>query len=217
MAEGLRGVAEVATGGRVVLLAEEADVVAQGEEAFEQVDCLIGAADAVECICEPEGGGEKAAFASGNAVDVGAAFGDGVPQYEAVIGEVSLDRVDRGDHALVVPREEAVARHQQHRRVEPGGSVGLGERVAARMEAALGDLACDGPAQCPEPIELRRMLVPLESSDGPVDTDPGQEFGVHEVAPRTPDLPEPVVRVVPMGFDVVEQRAFELLLPGGVR
>jgi hypothetical protein len=217
VAKGLRGVAEVAAGGRVVLLAEEADVVAKGEEAFEQVDCLIGAADAVECVCEPEGGSHEAAFATGNAVDVGTACGDGVPQYEAVIGEVSLDRVDGSDHALVVPREEAVARHQQDGRVEPWGAVGLGERVAAGMEAALGDLVCDGTAQCPKPMELRRLLVPLESSDSSIDTDPGQQLGVHEVAPGTANLPEPVVRVPPVAFDVVEHGVFELLLPGGVR
>src|SRR5215207_7874970 len=81
------------------------------------------------------------------------------------------------------------------------------------MVAALGDLSRDGATQHPESIETGRPSVPFESSDSSVDTDPGQELGVHEVAPGTSDLPEPVVRVAPVGFDVVEQRAFELLLP----
>jgi hypothetical protein len=48
MAEGLGCVAEVAAGGRVVLLTEEPNVVAEGQEAFEQVDRLSSSPDPME-------------------------------------------------------------------------------------------------------------------------------------------------------------------------
>lgn len=65
MAECLRGVAELSFGDGVPFLAEQSDVVAQGEEAVEQGGCLGLPSGAVEGVDKPEGTGEEHAFAGG--------------------------------------------------------------------------------------------------------------------------------------------------------
>ena len=61
--EGLREVADEAPRHRVVLLGEEAEVVAQREQALEERPRVVDAADQVQAVGEPERAGEERALA----------------------------------------------------------------------------------------------------------------------------------------------------------
>ena len=74
------------------------------------------APDQGQRLGEPEGAGEELALVTGQPV-VASSVGR-VARDEAVARQLALDRVDRADHALVVRREEADQRDQQHARVE---------------------------------------------------------------------------------------------------
>ncbi len=68
VAAGLRGVSELPFLADVPFLAEQANVVAQGQESFEKFGGLCTAAGAQESVDEPEGAGEKDALAAGQTV-----------------------------------------------------------------------------------------------------------------------------------------------------
>ena len=63
MTEGLREVADQAAGRGVVLLGEQADVVAEGQQPLEQFHGLLVAAHERVVVGEPEAAGEEGAFA----------------------------------------------------------------------------------------------------------------------------------------------------------
>jgi hypothetical protein len=123
VAEGLWRVAEVASNDRVVFLAEQADVVAEGQQAVEQLGGVIRTADSVEGIDKPERACQEGAFVAVDAVDVRALVANGVAEDESVAREVSLDGIDCVDYARVCPGQESVARHQEDRCVQTRGTV----------------------------------------------------------------------------------------------
>src|SRR5689334_21893853 len=100
-AESLWGVAQLAAGLRVVLLAEHPDVVAQAQQTFEQRGGLFALSDSGERVDQPEGAREEGAFAAGQAV---VALLRVVAEQESVPAEFLLDRLHRGDDAGIGPR-----------------------------------------------------------------------------------------------------------------
>ena len=66
--ESLREVADQAFAIDVVFLGEQAEVVAQGEQALEEALRIFGAADGFEAADHPEAAGQKYAFAGRQAV-----------------------------------------------------------------------------------------------------------------------------------------------------
>ena len=65
VAECLRGVPELAMGHGVVLLAEQAEIVAHGQQPFKQRPRLPGAPDAMHRVSEPERARQKSTLRSG--------------------------------------------------------------------------------------------------------------------------------------------------------
>src|SRR6185312_4214432 len=89
VAECLRGVPELALGHGVVLLAEQAEVVAQGEQPFEQRLRLAGSPDAVQRVSKPERARQENTLRAGQPVD--SAIGRRlVAQHEAVLAQLPL-------------------------------------------------------------------------------------------------------------------------------
>src|SRR6185437_4130203 len=60
-----------------------------------------------------------------------------------------------------------------------------------------------------------RKAETFDGLDGAVDSGPGQDLGVDEVPARTADLPQAVVRVVPVAFEELQQ--CQLQIPGVLR
>src|ERR1700722_13956354 len=71
MREGLRKIAELALAARVVLLGEQSDIVAQGEQPLEHRRPLVVLAEQGQIVDEPEAAGEKRPLARRQAVDAG--------------------------------------------------------------------------------------------------------------------------------------------------
>ena len=102
MRERLRKVAELPPRLGIPLLCEQAEVAAQGEQAFEQRLRLVHPALQCEVVREPERAGKERAFARRQAVDAADILVVGVAVDEAVAHELTLDRGDRAHHARVV-------------------------------------------------------------------------------------------------------------------
>ena len=100
VAERLREVADLPLARDVVLLCEQAEVVAQAEQPLEQRARLVDAAVERERVDQPERAGQELAFVARQPV-VG--LGGRVARDEAVAPELARDRVDRSGDPLVVP------------------------------------------------------------------------------------------------------------------
>ena len=94
--EGLGKVADQAPVAGVVLLGEEAEVVAQRQQAREELFGLVGATDHVQAVDQPEGARQECPFAPGQTVDL-AVVGRAVPQDEAVVDQPLLHSFDGAD------------------------------------------------------------------------------------------------------------------------
>src|SRR6266446_8742482 len=110
MRERLRKISDLPPRPRVVLLREQADIVAKRQQALEQGACLRVTVLQRVVIGEPKTAGEEGAFSRGQAVDLCVAP---VAQHKAIDHELSLYRRDRGAYARIIRREEAHDRHQQ--------------------------------------------------------------------------------------------------------
>src|SRR5262245_28428988 len=132
--ERLREVAEQPLLVRVVLLGEQAEVVADSEQPLEERARLVPAAEGGEAVDEPERARQEHALAGREAVDLARVL-LAVALDEAVARQVALDALDRADDARVVDRQEADERDEQGARVERLRAVRLHERVQLDVEA----------------------------------------------------------------------------------
>src|SRR5690348_13455070 len=97
--ERLREVADQPAAADVVLLGEEADVVAQREQSLEELPRLVAAAGQREIVGEPERAGQKRPLARRESVELLGRRVVRVPPHEAVLDELALDRGDRAADA----------------------------------------------------------------------------------------------------------------------
>ena len=118
--------------------------------------------------------------------------------------------------ALMVPRtrgvvagQEAHQRDVEQARVQLPGVVVLGEGAALRVVPALEHLRVHPVAQGAPVVDGSVEPVLLDRLDRPVEGDPDHHPGVGEVAQRTADLPDPVVRLVPVRGQLVDERALQ--------
>ena len=102
----------------VVLLRDEAEVVAKPEQPLVQLDRLVAATLLVEDGGEPERAREEHALARREAVDVRVLLVRAVALDESAADELGLDRSHGADDALVGRRQEADEGDQEAARVE---------------------------------------------------------------------------------------------------
>ena len=140
MGECLREVADLPAAGDVVLLGVQAEVVAQGEEPLEQLPRLRLAAVERERFDQPERAGKELALAARQAVvgDVGRVARD-----EAVVAELTADRVDGGREPVVGRVQQADQPDRQRAGIQRRGAIGLREGAALRVVGPLEDLIVD--------------------------------------------------------------------------
>ena len=195
--EGLREVSDHAPGVGVVLLGQQAEVVAQGEQPLEDLDRLVGTPDHVQAVDQPEGAGEERPLPALQAVDR-AVVARLVAQHEAVIHQLALDRLDRADHPGVGGGQEADQRDHEDAGVEQVAVVVLGEGADLLVESLVAHLVEDLLAQGAPLVEGALELGPLlERAHGPVHGHPGHDLGVGEVPAGPAHLPDAVVGFAP--------------------
>ena len=121
MAEGLRKVAHLALVDRVVLLGQQAKVVADRQQALEQGLGVVDPADGDIGVDQPEGADQEGALGGVEAV---VDFAGVIPVDEAVVQEVALDGLDRTDVAGIVGGDEAEFGQQQQGGVDRLSALG---------------------------------------------------------------------------------------------
>lgn len=213
MGEGLRVVASEAAGVSVVFLGEETERGAEREEAIEESDGFVAAAEKGEAVDEPEGARKEGTLAGREAVDVGGSGGM-IAADEAVGDEIALDGFDRADDAWIVDGEEADEREHEEARVELLGAVELREDAVGGVVTAGADLVVNAIAGVAPAVEFAVELELLEGLDAPIEGDPGHHFRVREVAAGTANFPDAFVGFLPVLRDEVDEVALDV--PGVV-
>ena len=194
VAEGLRRVAQLPAGLDAPLLAEEPDVVAQRQQALEQLPGLVAPASPDQGLDQPEGAGQEHPLLAGQPV---IALCRQVAAQEAVVRQLALDRVDGSDDARIIRREEPHPGQQQEARIQLRPPVGLHERVALGVEPVGHDLGVDGVTQLLPTVRRAGQAEVPDALDHAVRRHPGHHLGVREVASRAAHFPQPVVRLAP--------------------
>src|SRR5580698_4102369 len=197
----------------VVLLGEQAEVVAQGEQAIEEAARVVGAADGFEATDHPETAGEEDAFAGRQAVlDL---FGV-VAKNEASGHEIALNRFDGAADAVVGGGEKADDGHEQKRRIELFCAVEADEAVELLVEGLMAHFLVDGVANLLPLLDGGFDAELFGDEDGAVKGDPHHHFGPGELFAAAPRFPDAFVGTLPDGLKVVEQKHEDAGVFGGV-
>jgi len=204
MREGLGKVAEESPCRRVVLLGQEAHVVAEREEPFEDFARLGTAALKRKIVGEPEGARQEGALPGRQAVDVRRRR---ISQHETVRHELLPDRLDGAEHPRVTGGQETDERDHQETRIEIVGAIVLDEGVEPGIEAMPADVGMDAVADLAPALDGAVMSEPLDGLDPAVERDPRHDLRMREVPARASDLPDAFVRSIPGRFDETNERA----------
>ena len=162
-------------------------------------------ADQVQVVGQPEGAGEEGAFGAAQAVAGGrscrsAGRSRRGSSSREIASTVPITRGSFGGRKPTcgISRVEAS-------RVD--GAVGLGEGVALGVEALSQTSSCIVLAQRPRHWSTGPFRPNCSTaSTARSNADPGHHLGVHEVPRVAAHLPQPLVRVVPVALELVEQR-----------
>ena len=213
MGERLGKVADEPTRDRVVLLGQQPEVVAQVEEALEELARIVVTTQQRQAVGHPERAGQEGALSAGESVDL-ARVGGAVAEDEVPFDELPLDGLDRPPHPRVSRREETHQRDHQQAGIERIGPVVLGERPLHGVESLFAHLVVDFGPDLPPPLDRALLVVLLDRLDRPVERHPCHDLGVSEVTTWSPDLPNTVVRFTPPRLEERKQRPLQL--PGGI-
>src|SRR5712691_2602591 len=179
--ECLRKVSELAVRDRVVLLGEQADVVAQVEQSLEQLARLLDVALQREHVREPERARQEHALARRQPV---LDLGGPVAQNESVDDQLAPDRVDGGDEARIRRGQKADQRHQEDARVELVRVERLRERLLLLAPGAREYFSADLVAQLPPALDRPFAPELLAVANRAVERDPRHHLRVREVTRR---------------------------------
>src|SRR5262245_455789 len=136
MRKGLRKIADLPPRVGIVLFREQADIVAEGQQAFEQGRCFGVTVLQRIIVGKPEAAGKKYALSSRQTINAGLGA---ITEYEAIDDELFLDCGYGPAHPRIVGRQESHDRQQQEARIELATAEALGECVAAAIESLLAN------------------------------------------------------------------------------
>src|SRR5829696_8377610 len=207
--ERLGEVAELAAGRRVELLSQQADVVAEGEEALEDGQRLLTPAHQGQVVGQPEGAGQERPLAGRQPVHRLRPLGR-VAVDEAVDHQLALDGRHRGLDPRVAGGQEPDQRDLEQAGVQVVGPVELDEGVALGVVALPAHLVVELAADRPPAVDRALVAAQLDRLDGPVERHPGHHLGVGEVPPGPADLPDALVRLAPLRLQELEQGLLEV-------
>src|ERR687890_2780651 len=180
MCKRLWEVAHQALCARVVLFAEQPNIVAQREQPLDEFLGLPVTAYAPQRVDYPEAADQERALASCETV-VGLVCS--VAKYEAVFGQLAADRLDGTDHPLVVVGQKPHARDKQRAGVQRPGAVSLGEGSPSGVVAFLQDVGVDLVTHGAPALHGTIEPETLDALDHTVKRHPAHDLGVDEVLP----------------------------------
>src|SRR5215207_2359999 len=202
-----KGLGEVAQrlAPRPNLLGVEAEVVGIGEHLLQGEAGLVEAASLRQALDEPEGAEAEAPLVAPETVWGG--FLGLVAVHERVVGELFLNAVEGREPARVGRPDELREGHEEERGVESVRAVVLDEAFLRRVPALLHDLLVD-PVPLGDPTSVTRGQPSLtRDAPRPLQGDPAHDLGGNELPPAAPDLPDPLVRFLPVFAEPAEYPA----------
>ena len=204
-------------GRRVVLLGQQADVVAQRQQPLEQRRAPRRAGPcSAQVVGQPEGAGQERALARRQAVDAAPRRRRSASTKPSRISSRSIAATVPA-HPRVVGGQEADQRdHAAGWRRARVDAVGLREGVALGVEALArrprrGSRRAAPASGRPGRRSPNRSTALTARSSG----HPGHHLGVGEVPPRAADLPDALVGLAPRRLEELEQRLLQV--PGRPR
>src|SRR5215212_11182690 len=202
-----KGLGEVAQGlaAGPDLLGVEAEVVGVREHLLQSEAGLVEAASLCQALDEPEGAETEAAFIAPETV--WSCLIRLVAVHERVVGELFLDAVEGREPARVGRPDELREGHEEERGVEGVRAIVLDEAFLRRVPALLHDLLVD-PVPLGDPTSVTRGQPSLtRDAPRPLQGDPAHDLGGNELPPAAPDLPDPLVRFLPVFAEPAEYPA----------
>src|SRR5262249_27254962 len=124
MRERLREIPDLPPRLGIVFFREQADAVAERQQALEQGACFGVAILQRVIVGKPEAAGKKYALSRRETIDAGLAA---IAEHEAVDDELFLDGGKGAAHPRIIRRQEPHDRHQQQARVELAAAEALRE------------------------------------------------------------------------------------------
>src|SRR5262249_36339960 len=144
MGEPLREVADLPACDGVVLFREEAQMIPDREQPFEQLFRFgLSSLEGV-VVREPEAASQERTLIAWKTIQPEFR---GISPNEAAAHEVGFDGVARRHHSGIAGRQETHVRYRQHARVECVGTVRLGESTDAWVPRAIADILVDPLAE----------------------------------------------------------------------
>src|SRR5215217_5350012 len=135
MGEGLGEVAQLAAAGRVVLLGQQPDVVAQPQQPLEQLSGILEPADQGVVVGQPEAAGQEGSLPAGEPVHRLPGRAGGIAEHEPVVQQLPLDGLDGALDPRVGRGQEPHQGNEQEAGVQLPRPVVLGEGPAVGVVA----------------------------------------------------------------------------------
>ena len=122
-----------------------------------------------------------------------------------MLGQLSLYGLDGADDSLVIRRQEPDDGEQKQAGVELCRAVLPDEAAAPGIDPSPADVVVDPGPELSPPLHRAVPAEAFHAPNGPVDANPGHDFGISELSSPGAHLPNTFVRFVPMGLDVVNE------------
>ena len=147
---------------------------------------------------QPERARKKHSFPPGQSIH--AFFFGSIAKHETVSHQFALDRFDRPAHSPVGKWQEPGKRHLEQARVERIRSVILRKSFFVRAESARANFGMDLIANLPPPADMFRGRASAfrHQFNSAIECHPGHHFGMGEMLRTPADLPNSLVRFVPI-------------------
>src|ERR1700688_3800103 len=195
-------ISEQALRHRVILLAEQAEVVTQRKQPVEKRARIRKPLLQDIGIDQPEAAGEKPPLPRRQAV-IGV---DLVAADETIDQEALLDRLQRAEHTRFIRRQESDRGQEQQAGVELLRSVGLHKASKFQIEAPPAHLVVDFRRHRPPALYRPFQSKFFRTLDRPVEGYPSHHFRISEMPRRASYFPDALIRLGPDPLDVLEQR-----------
>src|ERR1035438_805743 len=197
MREGLGEVPHETFALRIVLLREQAKVIAQRKQALEQRSCVLNATDRLQAAHHPEAARKKDTLSRWEPVIY---LRGVVPHDQSTAHKLSFDRFDCTDNARISAWQKADQRHQKQSGIELIRSVGLDETALLRAECALADFRVNRVAQHLPFLNRSFILELFRKQHRAVEGYPGHHLRIGEMLRPPAYLPYALIGQLPDFF-----------------
>src|SRR5438105_4707084 len=210
MGESLRKITDHAAAAKIVLLAEQADIVAQAQQAIEQASCLREPLLQDIGVDQPEAAGQEGPLAGRQTV---LHLRGVVAHHKSLPQEPLLDGGDGAADACIISREESDAGQQQQARVELLRPVGLHETSELLVEPVGANLGTNLRSNIAPSVDRPVKRELLSALDCTVECDPCHHLRIGEVLSVAANLPDAFIRFAPYVLEM--RKEFPLHGPAG--